>query len=133
MGLPKQVRVISMWALWASAVAAKIKTIETRTWPWPYEPGWLAIHASKRIDGPIEGRIHSFPPVQLVPRGALCALVYVNNCRELLPADMKAALVYRKGLWAWELAGIRRLRPHVMRGPQKFTHVSADLIRSLLV
>lgn len=40
-------RAISLWQPWASAIAAGVKTIETRSWATPYR-GPLAIHAAKR-------------------------------------------------------------------------------------
>lgn len=40
-------KTISLWQPWASAIAAGLKTIETRSWETKYR-GPLAIHASKR-------------------------------------------------------------------------------------
>lgn len=40
-------KAISLWQPWASAIAAGLKTIETRSWSTPYR-GPLAIHAAKR-------------------------------------------------------------------------------------
>jgi len=40
-------RAISLWQPWASAIAAGLKTIETRHWPTDYR-GPLAIHAAKK-------------------------------------------------------------------------------------
>lgn len=137
LGLPERVLVLSLWWRWAAAVAAGIKTIETRTWPWPYGPGWLAIHAAKREDGPIEGEripwtaLSAIPPVD---PGALCALVYVADCRPIVRADQGAALIYRPGLYAWclEPASTMRLRPVKMRGPQKFSSVDREIIYAAL-
>ena len=40
-------KAISLWQPWASAIAAGVKTVETRSWPTSYR-GPLAIHAAKR-------------------------------------------------------------------------------------
>ncbi len=128
LALPDRVRVLSLWSLWAAAVAAGVKTIETRRWQWPYEPGWLVIHAAQRSDGPIAGRVEPFPAVPHVTPGALCALVWVSGSRPLVPADAHRALVYQEGLWAWDLQRIHRLKAIKMRGPQKFSSVDRDVI-----
>jgi hypothetical protein len=129
--LPERVRVICMWSRWAAQVAAGKKTIETRTWEWPYEPGWLAIHASLKADDvkaiPMAIRA-PFEPVPEVAPGALCALVWVTRCRVLVESDQRAALLFRPGLWAWELAHIQRLSAVKMRGPQKFSSVARAVI-----
>lgn len=143
--LPERVRVLSLWHRWAAAVAAvadgraDAKSIETRRWPWPYEPGWLAIHAGLRADGElpaIDGitpeRVEPFPAFPAVTPGALCALVWVARCRPLLPEDKPCALVYCPGLWAWELERVHRLAPVPMRGPQKVASVPRELILGAL-
>lgn len=137
LALPTLVRVISLWWMWAQRVRSGDKTIETRTWPWPYDAGWLAIHAAQRADGDIVGtRVPwaELPPCEAVTPGSLCALVWVAACRPLVESDLGAALIYRPGLKAWCLdsARTRRLRPVPMRGPQKFSSVDRDVIYGAL-
>ena len=40
-------KALSLWQPWASLVALRVKTIETRSWSTSYR-GPLAIHAAKR-------------------------------------------------------------------------------------
>lgn len=50
--LPEVLRVISLWDPYASLVVDGIKTLETRTWPWPYEPGrqaWPLSHGRRFV------------------------------------------------------------------------------------
>lgn len=130
--VPEIVRVISLWSRWAAAVYDGIKTIETRRWAWPYEPGWLAIHAAKQWDKPsMPGRLQPFPEVSRVQSGALIALVHIDGCRPLRHEDLNAALIYREGLFAWPMSRLVRLRPHIMRGPQKFSSVPRSVLIAL--
>jgi hypothetical protein len=126
-------RVLSMWSKWAGAVFHGIKTIETRTWPWPYPPGPLVIQASKKYDGSIPGRIDPFPTFQDVSPGHLVALVWVSGSRLLKPEDLNQSLVYRPGLYAWDLDIVFQLKPIQFKGPQKFSNVDAGLILSSIV
>lgn len=45
--LPSKLKAITLWQPWASAMAAGLKTVETRSWATSYR-GPLAIHASAR-------------------------------------------------------------------------------------
>jgi len=128
LGLPERVRVLSLWHRWAAHVAAGSKSIETRRWAWPYEPGWLAIHAALRADGDVEGRLEPFPEAPPVEPGTLCALVWVARCRMLMPEDLPRALCYAPDRWAWELERVQRLRSGRMRGPQKFGSVPRAMV-----
>lgn len=130
--LPERVRVLCLWHSWAALVAAGLKTIETRTWDWPYEPGWLAIHASKRADGDVPGRIQFPSNVPPVVPGALCALVWVAGSAPLRREHATKAFVYRDGLFAWYLENVRRLAPVKMRGPQKFASVPREVVLEAL-
>lgn len=44
-------KALTLWQPWASLIAYGVKTYETRSWTTSYR-GPLAIHASKRFDGP---------------------------------------------------------------------------------
>jgi hypothetical protein len=128
--LPERVRLISLWGRWAAAVAAGVKPLETRSWRWPYAPGWVGICAARRYDGKIDGQIiDPFPEVARVEPGAIVALAFVTGSRLLLPADLPRSLVYGPRLWAWELAIVRRIAPVPMaRCPQKFASVGRAVI-----
>lgn len=143
LNLPERVRVLSLWRRWAEAVAAvadghpQAKDLETRDWPFPYPSEsypsrWVVIHAAQRFDHPLSGRIEPFPTFPSVEPGALCALVWVARCRPLLPEDRARALVYREGLWAWELERVHRLAPVKMRGPQKWGSVERAVVLDAL-
>lgn len=126
MDLPERVKVVSLWARWAMAVAEGIKTLETRE--WEIDPGPLVIHAGKQLDGDIPGRIEPFPWVRHVQPGTICALVWVVKCRPLVPEDKPRALVYRPGLFAWELEHRIRLAPVPMTGPRKIGYIDRTMV-----
>lgn len=131
--LPERVPVLSFWGNWARAVAAGIKTIDSRTWAWTLGPTWVAVHASKQFDGDIPGRIEPFPSSPYVPEGALCALVWISESRPLVPEDKPKALVYRPGLFAFELHHLFRLAPVQMKGPRKIGYVDRLVVARALV
>lgn len=128
------VRLITLWSRWAALVASGAKPLETRTWAWPYGPGWLGICAARRYDGHIDGlRAAPFPEAEAVMPGAIVALVFVTGCRPLVPADLPRSLIYAKGLFAWELTHVRRLTPIPMaRCPQKFARAPRSVIERAL-
>lgn len=138
--LEERVLVISLHRPYACLVVAGLKTLETRTWPWPYEARWLVIHASKRepVAADVErlaAKIARVPPALREARGALLGLVRVTGpSRPLLPADEDAACFYEAGRHAWPLARPTPFpRPvPVPRGPQKFSSLPrADVLRFL--
>ncbi len=133
--LPERIPCVSLWEPYASLVIAGVKTIETRTWPWPYGPSWLAIHKARHVDQAslrrldrrlAEAGIRSEVGAHL---GAVGGLVYVTGGRPLLQADEAAACFYAPDRHAWLLAHPHRLaEPIVMRGPQKFVRLQRDAI-----
>lgn len=127
--LPDRVRVISLWEPYASLVVDGCKTLETRTWPFPYPPSWLVVHASKHIDRGACARL-GLDPENFTTRGVLLGLVWVGGpSRPLLPTDEIAACFYEPGRYAWPLEHARRFKtPYTMRGPQKFASVSRDVV-----
>lgn len=129
--LPDRVRVISLWEPYASLVVDGRKTLETRTWPFPYPPSWLVIHAAKHVDLAACDRLGLNPFVR--PKGtagACIGLVWVSGpSRPLLREDEAAACFYEEGRYAWPLEHARRFKaPYAMRGPQKFASVSRDVV-----
>lgn len=134
--LPASIPCVSLWEPYASLVIAGIKTIETRTWQWPYPPGWLAIHRAKHVDKSAESRLAKLLAgrgiVYGLP-GSVGGLVYVTGCRPLIPADEQAACFYAPNGFGWALKWPRVFaRPIVMRGPQKFVYLSRESIEEAL-
>jgi hypothetical protein len=135
--LPDLVLCISLHQPYASlavtGVDGRLKTLETRTWEWPYPPSWLVIHAAKHVDLGTCQRLGL--PLSGYPTGALLGLVYVSGpSRPLLPEDEEAACFYEPGRVAWPLA---RPTPFahpvpIPRGPQKFVRLPrTDVLRHL--
>lgn len=112
--LPAVVPMITMWGAWADQLCNGHKTIETRVWEWTKGPSYLAIHCALQFDDrkaiPTAEREQFGATPWLATRGSLCALVYVHRCRTLVEADRPAALIYRPGLWAFDLDLVARLR-----------------------
>ncbi len=131
--LPERVRVISLWEPYATLVVNGTKTIETRTWPWPYGAGWLVIHAAKRVvDKAVCNRLGL--PFFGYLSGQLAGLVWVDApSRALLPEDEAAACFYAPDRYAWPLQHAHRFVHHeLFRGPQKFSSVDRGVVlRSL--
>ena len=130
--LPTLVRVISLHEPYASLVVDGVKTIETRTWPWPYDPSWLVIHAAKKVDREACQRLDL--PHGIYMGGALLGLVWVAGpSRPLLPEDEKAACFYAPDRFAWPLEHARRfVAPVLFRGPQKFSSVACNVVLQAL-
>lgn len=134
--LPERVPCISLWEPYASLVLAGVKTIETRTWPWPYPPGWLAIHRAKHVDAEalrrLRARLQEGGLSEQAIReglGAVGGLMYVTGSRPLLPADEHAACFYAPSRYAWPLEKARRFKaPIVMRGPQKIVFLPRERV-----
>lgn len=135
--LPEEgVLCISLWQPYASlcvtGVDGRLKTLETRTWDWPYPPSWLVIHAAKYVDRGTCKRLGL--PLAGYSTGVLLGLVYVAGAsRPLLPEDEDAACFYEPGRQAWPLDKARAFaQPRPMRGPQKFVRIpKADVLQML--
>lgn len=130
--LPERIRVISLWEPYATLVVNGTKTIETRTWPWPYDPSWLVIHAAKYLDKSVCRRLNI--SIEGYLSGVLAGMVWVDApSRPLVPEDEKAACFYAENRHAWTLKHARRFVHHEpFRGPQKFSSVDRSVVlRSL--
>jgi hypothetical protein len=130
---------LALHARFARRVELGIKTIETRTWPWPYPPGWLVICASKALGGvPLDPPGVTVPDEEC-PLQALTCLVWIAGSRPLLPEDERAACFYAEGRFAWPISKLHRFpRPvplaelGLTRAPQKFQHLDrAVVVRAL--
>ena len=128
-------KTISLWQPWASAIAAGLKTIETRSWPTKYR-GQLAIHAAKRdtqeekdfwLDNVLESDFrelygHAFLTVGIqkysdLPHGAIVAICEIYSClpTEALVGGEIANEVEKEGgnfsplRYGWQLRNIEPL------------------------
>lgn len=142
--LPEKVMLISLDQPFAGLVADGVKTIETRTWPWPYQAGWLAIYATLHPRTAVIKKLGCYQYAEQL--GAVLALVWIGGCRPMVEADEQAAqislaevaaLCARKGRGspqAWIVGVAHKLaRPIVLaRGPQKFARISRDKIAAAL-
>ena len=143
--LPERIPCISLWTPYAELVVYGEKTIETRTWPWPYDASWLVIHEAKHVDREAERRLA--PRIQAMREkhaalgqrqggtGQATGLVYVTGCRPLLPADEEAACFYASDpprfAWTLDHSHVFR-RPVAMRGPQKFVYLPRETVLAAL-
>lgn len=142
-------KAISLWQPWASAIAAGLKTIETRSWPTAYR-GPIAIHASKRWSRDQKQLFMSFhyrfPEfkermgwIGALPKGAIVATALLMHCVEIKDALASAAIHanigelewslgdYGPGRFAWVLAHIKALRvPVPCIGRQGFFEVEIE-------
>lgn len=137
--LPERVLVISLWQPYCCLCIAGIKLLETRTWPWPYDPSWLVLHAAKRepdraTEERLAEKLERVPAPLREARGALLGLVFVAGpSRPLLPGDEDEACFFEEGRFAWPLqqpTPFARLVP--ARGRQKFSSLPReDVVRFL--
>lgn len=143
--LPERVLCVSLWMPYAELVVCGVKTIETRTWPWPYPPSWLVIHEAKHTDRAAESRLRSRIVSMREQRslseprvgcgGAAIGMVYVKGCRPLEPRDEEAACFYASSppRHAWLLGHPSVFRqPVTMRGPQKFIYLPRETVLAAL-
>lgn len=74
-------RGLSLTQPWATLVALGHKHMETRSWPTAYR-GWIAIHAA--LTYPKDARLFAARHRDLLPadlpRGAILAVVWLNQC-----------------------------------------------------
>lgn len=115
-------RALTVRQPWAELEASGAKSIEVRTWATSYR-GPLAIHAGltdaqEAIEGLVAWAARRAddirPAVAGWPRGAIVAVVDLQDIRNLQPADEACACVpYRPDAYAWVLANPHRLREPV--------------------
>lgn len=134
--LPNPVRLLALWQPYCGLVAAGVKTLETRTWEWPYPPGWLALYATLGYGGgEAFRRLGDLADPHKEPRGVVLCIVYVGGCRPMRPEDATAACVdYDPARFVWGLTAAHRLaRPIPLdRGPQKFASLPRTSIAAAL-
>ncbi len=136
---PARVTCWSMWQPFAGLVAAGLKTLETRLFPWPERarpyPSTLLICATAASDNRARDR---FKAQLTAETWALCqhrsvalCLVDVVGCRPLRADDLLASWYWDpvedakshpgKVRHAWELANVRRVKPFAVAGGQGFS------------
>lgn len=103
-------KAISVKQPWASMIASRKKTIETRTWRTSYH-GPLIIVSSKR------------PKLGLLNGHAL-AVVELIDCRPMLKEDWRQAKVgFHPQLWSWVLGNIRTINPFPVTGRRRLYEI----------
>lgn len=140
-------RAISLWQPWASAIALRKKTIETRSWSTPHR-GPIAIHAAQRWTeqqrqiGVEKGLLPEHWPGDrwtlhngILPLGYIVAvteILYVKTIPEILPALTREEYLwgnYSPGRFAWILGRVHALKQPVRaKGRQGMFTIANELI-----
>jgi len=132
-------KAITLWQPYASLIALRFKTIETRTWNISYR-GELVIHASKKIipfDNLFQdlnetqrlvimhtiksmyGDYNNMPVGAIIAKCKLISTVRTENIRDRLNTIEKACGDYTDGRYAWLLSDITPLeKPVSVKGKQ---------------
>jgi hypothetical protein len=157
------VRALSVIEPWASLISCQAKTYETRSWTTSRR-GILAIHASRNmpawavefarqdiVTGPLcragilPGRLDPWQYNTAacfrdhLPLGCIVAVAELVVCVRTIDcvsisSQERAFGDYSPGRWAWQLAGVRRLRePISCRGALSLWAVSNDVVEQIRV
>jgi activating signal cointegrator 1 len=136
-------KAISLWQPWASLVALKVKTVETRCWYTDYR-GDLLICAAKTMNMEYQDYYYSLPSIPMLseskpvpykdlPRGYAVAKVSLTDCIKMTEtlidkqSDMEIACGnWEIGRYAWMLGDITPVTPFPVRGQQKLFEVEYD-------
>lgn len=111
-------KALSIKEPWASLIASREKSIETRTWKTNHR-GRLLLCASQKPKGTFSGM--AFAVVDLI------------DCRPMTKADEKAACckVY-PGAWSWVLGEVRLIIPFPMKGQLNIFEVTLKSIYDVM-
>ncbi|MBC9716888.1 ASCH domain-containing protein [Streptomyces sp. TRM66268-LWL] len=106
MAAHSEVRALTLWQPWASAMAYGTKRIENRRWATDYR-GWVLIHAGLTTDReawdlPLARPFLKRPQ----PRGAILAVGRLVDCHE---NDGYCTLWSAPGQWHWKFTDLRTL------------------------
>lgn len=131
--LPDRVLCLALDQPYAGLVVGGTKTLETRSWEWPYSPSWLAVYATRNPDRGAIRRLGSLAEPHREPTAAILGLVWIAGCRPMAPGDEAAACFpFEAGRFVWKVGAAHRFpRPdtsHLTRGPQKFVYVPRSVI-----
>ncbi|NOG40471.1 MULTISPECIES: ASCH domain-containing protein [Candidatus Brocadia] len=87
------------------------KTLEIRSW-------------QTKIRGDILLCSSKFPKIGELPLGHAVAIAEIVGCRPFMKKDAKLACCgYEPGLYAWELANIRKIKAFPVKGKLGFFHI----------
>jgi hypothetical protein len=103
-------KAISLHQPWASWIAERRKTIETRFWYTHYRGDLLIVSTKK-------------PKYENLPLGKALAIVELYRCRPMKKEDEVCAMCKFEGQWAWLLRNIRPIEPFEVKGSQGFYEV----------
>jgi hypothetical protein len=135
------VRALSLWQPWATAIALGGKVTETRGWSTSYR-GPLLIHAA-RLGLPwrqlaelmLRPEFAWLRPAGIggFPRGvllAICELVDVVPTENyVIPSQRDNAMGnFGPGRFAWVLRNVERLKPYPLKGRQQLFRVSDEVL-----
>jgi len=138
LGLPPEVLCLALNQPYADLVVGGVKTLETRTWAWPYPPSWLAIYATRNAEEPAMKRLRSrIADPDHLPLGAIVGLVFVTGSRLMEREDEEAACYpFELARFVWPLERAHRFpepeRKHLKRGPQKFVRIPRAVVLGAL-
>lgn len=99
---------------WAQAIAEGLKTVEVRSRPIKHR-GLLAIHAAAKPDPEYAEEAEG------LPLGQVICVVNVVGCEPLTAELLEAAFMLgegwpTEGLWGWQLADVRPVKPVAAKG-----------------
>lgn len=109
------------------------KSLESRTWEWPYSPGWCAIYATKAVDREAVTRLGLIATPHTQPIGCIIGIVWFDVSRPMTADDTDGACYpFWQDRFVWPILESRRFavpdRDHLKRGPQKFVYVPRAVI-----
>ncbi|MBC9716857.1 ASCH domain-containing protein [Streptomyces sp. TRM66268-LWL] len=124
-----EVRALTLWQPWASAMAYGTKRIENRRWATDYR-GWVLIHAGLTLDRQAYDLPLARPFLKRPqPRGAIVAVSRLVDCHE---NDGYCTLWSTPGQWHWEFTDLRTLaRPLPWPGARGLWTPTPQLIASV--
>lgn len=142
--IPDDLRSLTVRQPHASAIVSGLKTVENRSWVFPFEtPATIAIHAGLKDDPdwrtgrdrwPAKARFSPSPYSMFfedLPHGVVLGVVTVVRCTSPLPAQLLGPWEIA-GHWHWHLRDARPLRsPVVTRGRQGLLTLPADVIEQI--
>jgi len=104
-------KAISVKQPWASMIADKRKTIETRRWRTAYRGDLLIVSTAR-------------PVIRGFPNGKALCVAELIDCRPMVKADERAARckVYASA-YAWVLSNIREIQHFKVKGCQRLYEV----------
>jgi hypothetical protein len=134
--LPERVRLISLHQPYAGLVIEGVKALETREWPWPYGPSWLAVFAARNgVPRATLARLGELAERHREPQGVVLGLVWVAGCRPMRPEDAgPACYPFDPKRFVWGLRCPTRFAAPIPleRGPQKFASIPRAQVAAAL-